>query len=290
MRNWVAALFIAATLLTAACGPRPLGEPALWHIHDEDSDIWLFGTVHILPGDLTWRSARFDAAFAAADELVTETDVSDAQATAALAARYGLLPPGHQLSDQLPAPTRQRLARVLRGLNVDASTIEPVRPWLAALRVSFLFAMKQGQRSDAGVEAVLLPQARARGMRLSYLETGEQQIRTLADLSDADQIQFLEASLREIEEDATTLAVLQQAWAEGDLGQLERLSRDQMHEAGPAVYDALISRRNRAWSSEIETKLQGSGRTFYAVGAAHLLGDDGVVAQLRREGVRVDGP
>jgi uncharacterized protein YbaP (TraB family) len=293
MRFWSAMLLSAAALFLAACEARPLGHPPLghpplWRIADEDSEIWLFGTVHVLPADLAWRSQRLDAAFASADELVTEADVSGD--LAALAARYGALPHGEMLADRLAPSVRAQLMRVGASLNLPPAEIETMRPWLAALRLSFLFAASQGQQSTAGIEAVLLPLARARGMRLSYLETPQQQIRTLADLSEADQIRFLESTLTDIEAGVAILETTQRAWAEGDTAALERLLDAQMRSAGPGAYEALITRRNRAWAQTIEQKLEGAGRTFYAVGAAHLLGGDSVVTLLRRNGVRVEGP
>lgn len=292
MRALAAALLIALAWPLAGCAPAPAprGEPALWRISDLDSEIWLFGAVHVLPSDLRWRSVRIDAAFDAADELVVETDSSDAEAVAALTAQYGLLPSDARLSHLLPERDAARLVRVSAALGVDPLSLDRLRPWLAALRLSFAFAMAHGQQSDAGVEAVLLPEAQARGMQISYLETPEQQIRTLAELSDADQLRFLQASLRQIEEDGDTLGSIDRAWASGDLLALDRELRAQLSEAGPGPYAAIITRRNEAWADEVAQRLGGSGRIFYAVGAAHLVGDSGVPALLRRRGISVEGP
>lgn len=290
MRTWTTLLISAAALILSACGPAPLGRPPLWRIADADSEIWLFGSVHVLPDDVAWRSEAFEAAFAEADELVTEADVSDAAATAALASHYGALPSGERLSDKLPPRARIQLARVVSALGADAEAIEMMRPWLAGLRLSYLFARSRGQESDAGVEAALMPEARARGMALSYLETPEQQVRTLADLSDADQMNFLQSTLDEIERSDDVLERTQSAWADGDVARLERLLHTQLHAAGDGPYSALIPQRNRAWAAQIEHRLEGSGRTIYVVGVAHLLGDDSVVALLRADGIAVDGP
>ena len=78
MRALIAALLMAAALGACARQPPPAGEPALWRIADADSEIWLFGTSHMLPPEARWRGPVVDAAFAAAEEFVTETDMSDA--------------------------------------------------------------------------------------------------------------------------------------------------------------------------------------------------------------------
>lgn len=299
MRHWMEALravLAAGTLALASCTPaaqtpQPTAEaePALWRISDEDSEIWLFGTVHVLPPSLQWRGPRFEAAFAAADELVTETDIA-ADDYAALVTRYGALPAGApglsaQLGDDGP-----RLSRVARSLNLDPAGVERDRPWFAAIKISFAYAVAHGHSPQAGVENVLVPEARARGKRVTHLETTEQQIRTLADLSAEDQLRFLAVTLRQLEEDAGSLDESDSIWARGDTETLGRELDAQIAEAGPEVVAAILTRRNEAWTAEIERRLTGSGRIFYAVGAAHLVGENSVVAMLRARGIEVEGP
>jgi uncharacterized protein len=294
LRSVFTALLAVSAWVLAACSPAatPQNEPALWRIADADSEIWLFGTVHVLPPDLRWRGERVNAAFASADEFVTETDTSP-EATAAfpnLAARYGLLPAEQSLSVLLAPADRERLATTVRELRLDAGQIERMRPWFAALQLSYAYALREGHSADAGVETVLAADARRSGKRLSFLETPEEQIRILADLPPADQTHFLAVTLRQIANEDGSLAESDEAWARGDIEALNAALAPQWEEAGPAVHEAVILRRNRAWADEIATRLDGSGRIFIAVGAAHLVGDGNVVDLLRARGIDVEGP
>jgi hypothetical protein len=47
--------------------------PAIRLLQDEDTKIYLFGTVHVFPATLRWRSPSLDRIIAEADELVMET-------------------------------------------------------------------------------------------------------------------------------------------------------------------------------------------------------------------------
>lgn len=296
MRHWMEALralLAAGALALAGCAPvqAPMAgaEPALWRIADADSEIWLFGTVHVLPPSLRWRGPRFEAAFAAAEELVTETDV-DAEDYASLVARYGVLPAGApDLNAQLGGDAA-RLDRIARSLAIDPAAIQRDRPWFAAIRLSFAYAVAHGHAPEAGVENVLVPEARAAGKRVTHLETAEQQIRTLADLPAEDELRFLAVTLRQIEEDAGSLDQSDAIWVRGDTETLGRELDAQIAEAGPAVVEAILTRRNEAWTADIERRLAGSGRIFYAVGAAHLVGEHSVIAMLRARGIEVEGP
>jgi hypothetical protein len=293
MRAFCSALLL---FLVAACAPpaRPVADPALWRIADADSEIWLFGTVHVLPPELEWQSARVRAAFASADEFVTETDARVSAGAdpelVALIERFGLAPPGERLSARLSPEDQRRLARTAREIGVDLAVLDGMRPWFAALQISYAQAARAGHRPEAGVEAVLAAQAEAQGKRLSFFETPEEQVRVLADLPDEVQLHFLSVTLRQSAEDATLLTMMDRAWVEGDVATLQRMLDAEWREGGPEIHEALLLRRNRAWADEIAARLDGSGRIFIAVGAAHLLGDGSVVDLLRERGIAVEGP
>lgn len=294
-------VLLSAFLALAALACTPAAEapadgantgPALWRIADEDSEIWLFGSVHVLPPDLDWQSPAVLAGFASADEFVTETDARDSAAPelAGLMQHYGMLPAGQTLSALLGPAETARFSRALRRLGLDSRALEGTRPWLAALQLSFAQAARAGHSADAGVENVLMREAQTRGMRYSFFETPEEQIRILAELPPEVQRAFLISTINEVEEGGDAMRDLDAAWARGDTATLTRLLDAEWRKAGPEVHEAVILRRNRAWVEDIARRLDGSGTIFIAVGAAHLVGDGSVVALLRARGIEVEGP
>ena len=292
MRALFAFLLLLAAPALNSCARPQAGEPALWRIADSDSEIWLFGTAHMLRPELRWRGPRVNAAFAAAEELVTETDAGPegAAQAQALSERLGLMPPGETLSARLSPDEQARLARAADDLRLDPAALEPMRPWLAALRLSYAYALSRGMRPEAGVENVLYEEARQLGMRLSFFETPEQQVRILADLPPAEETRFLIDTLSEIEADGDALAAMDALWARGDTVALAELFDAQWRTGSPAVHEAVILKRNRAWADDIARRLEGDGRVFIAVGAAHLVGQGNVVDLLRERGIEVEGP
>ena len=289
MRTWFYAVLAAAASVLASCAPVQQGEPALWRVADADSEIWLFGSVHVLPRDIRWLNPRILAALEGADEFVTETNV-EAEDFSALAWRYGSLPEGETLASRLSAEDRARLAQAVDETGLDPARMDRLRPWFAALQITYAYAARRGQSSEAGVESVLGARARARDIPFTYLETPEQQIRVLADLPPEVEAHFLSVTLRQVEEGGRALTSLDEPWARGDLDTLSRELDRQWAEAGPVIHDALIVRRNRAWADSIAARLEGSGSAFIAVGAAHLVGDENVVQLLRERGIAVEGP
>ena len=55
----------------------------------------------------------------------------------------------------------------------------------------------------------------------------------------------------------------------------------------PKLYQTLIVDRNNKWVRNIEGYLNGSGNTMVVVGAAHLVGADGLINLLRKRGYKV---
>jgi hypothetical protein len=62
---------------------------------------------------------------------------------------------------------------------------------------------------------------------------------------------------------------------------------DEMQSDTPALYEALLVRRNTDWANQIQTMMEGSGTIFIAVGAAHLAGEDSVQEILEDRGLTV---
>jgi hypothetical protein len=287
-----AAAALLALVALATCAPKPPPGPALWRLADADSEIWILGTVHVLPPGLQWRSARIDAAFAAAETVWFEapTDAAARQEIAGLVTTLGVNPPGVTLSSRLPPAERARLARVARSVKLAPESLERARPSLAALQLSVAMLVAQGADPDSGVESVLGAEAARLGKPVAYFETAAEQMHFLADLPPAAETAFLVATLRQIEEEADTADLMDELWVRGDAAQLGHLLNGMIEEAGPEAADALIHRRNAAWAARIDTLMQGRGRIFVAVGAAHVAGPRGVPALLRDKGYTVEGP
>src|SRR5690348_6489622 len=77
MKRGLAALGIPLMLgsVPATAKAPESARPALWEVSDPDTKIYLFGTIHLLPDDLRWRSAKFDEAVANSQQLIVETIV-----------------------------------------------------------------------------------------------------------------------------------------------------------------------------------------------------------------------
>jgi uncharacterized protein YbaP (TraB family) len=75
-------------------------------------------------------------------------------------------------------------------------------------------------------------------------------------------------------------------WRKGDEAKMEELYIKEL-KLYPKLYQNLIVDRNNKWIRNIEGCLTGSGNTMVVVGAAHLVGADGLINLLRKRGYKV---
>lgn len=278
---------LVAALLVAA---PAVAEPQVWVVRDADSEMLLFGSVHVLPPGLAWRPAALDAALSHADDLWFElpVDAATEHEVARLAMITGTLPPGQSLFAMLPPDDATRLLKLAGIWGVDRATLDRLKPWLAEVALAATLYGRIGAASDHGVEATISATAPPSARRMA-LETPAEQIALFNETTIADQITSLRGSMDEIEADPDTFATLIDAWMAGDVARLAR-ETTAMRDTSPAMFRRLIVQRNMAWTATLDARLKGKGRTVVVVGAGHLVGEDGLPARLRGLGYSVTGP
>jgi uncharacterized protein YbaP (TraB family) len=263
--------------------------PALWSIRDEDSTIYLFGTVHMLDGVTDWNTAKIAEAFDRSDELWVEVaQADDPQAMAAAAApvmqKLGL-DTSTKLSARLSPSEQDALRQAADLVGAKPAELDGMKPWLAAMALSNAPLLRAGYNPSMGVDAALARAARRQNKAVRGLETPDRQVGILGGLPLTIQMQMLRTTLSKGQEGPGELQRIVAAWRVGDTNTLERGLIDDMKRNNAVFYGALIVDRNVAWVAQIRERLKGAGVTFVAVGAAHLVGPDSVQAMLARDGV-----
>jgi len=286
---------VAIALLVGACahegGERREGAPALWRVSDADSELFLFGTLHVLPSGVVWWTPAIERAMDAATTTITEADVSSARAqeeAAKVVRRLGLNPPGETLASALGAERWEALRSVAFELDVDADRLAPLRPWLALLTLAQAAMEREGLAQANGVEPTIVRRATEQGDAIEHFETATEQIEIFAALAPDDLLADVDRELGELRNFREILNGMLDAWLAGDAAALESATLARMRDESPAAYRALITERNDRWVEALRARLDGEGSAFVAVGAAHLLGADGVPELLRRKGFSVE--
>jgi uncharacterized protein YbaP (TraB family) len=272
------------TLYTCAS----LAEPAIWEVKGKHNTVFLVGTIHMLNGEAQ-LPANILRAYKDSKQLLMEIDMDDMDPMAAQASTLtlGMLPEGQTLSSRLDADTNKKLKATAAKLGLDAGMLESFQPWLAALTLQQLQFAQLGYAADAGVEMQLTQLAEADHKPIQGFETMEQQLQIFARLDANAQRALLKQTLTELESAATELTTMTTAWRSGNDAQLQKTLQDSMAD-DPKLYTALTTTRNRHWVELMRPVLdQQSDNYLVAVGALHLLGNDGLVTLLQRAGYSV---
>jgi len=283
--------FLATLLAPLAVATAAMAAPPIWHIHGPHAEITLFGSVHLLSRETSWRTPALDADLAKADAVWFEIpfDAASQAAAGQAALQRGMLPTGQTLTALLTPPQRTALAHLEAAEGLAPAAIDRFQPWLADTTLSIVYFQKRGADATLGVEeqiAAGLPPTVKRGA----FETAQQQIGFFADLPLKDQISSLDQTLKEIDDDPGVFDRLSAAWARGDVRAIDHEAVEKLKAESPGVYQKLVVDRNLRWVDQIQQLLRGDQRIFMIVGVGHLVGPDSVPALLRAHGIKVEGP
>ncbi len=278
--------FGATLALSLLLTGTALAAPALWVVKNDHATVYLFGTVHLLPSDTNWRSPALDKALSDSQRLSIEIVDDDAASMSTLVMLHGM-DVAHPLSSKLDAADEQRLEQAATDAKLPggATSLQPMRPWLAALALSMAPLQQAGMDPSQGVDKQLKARMQQAGKPVDGLETSEQQIRMLADLPEATQLDLLRQSFKDASEGPAKLRELVDAWRDGDTKAIARIEDEDLRKDSPALYRRLIVERNDAWAKQIAERMKEPGVSFIAVGAGHLAGPDSVQEQLRKLGL-----
>ena len=286
---------LAALCLVLPVAPLRVlaAEPGLlWRVRQGAGTVYLAGSIHVLPAGAT-LPPPYLRAYDEAEALVMEADLTALESPEGMGAflgevmERGLLPPERSLRTLLGPQRWTRLVAALRPLGVPSEGLDRFEPWLASLMLTATAMQQGGFEAESGVEVQLLRRASADGKPIDALETLAQQLDLFDGLAEAEQVAMLDQSLAEAALLSGPIAAMEAAWRRGDAAALQDVLRRALPE-GSKARSRFLSQRNQAWLQGIEARLRRPDDTLVVVGALHLLGEDGLVALLRRRGLVVE--
>ncbi len=280
---------VLPSLLLLIFSSSIFAETSLWKVSKEGQYLYLGGTVHMLSArDLPFPKA-FDHAYSDATTVVLETDMAKLQDPATqfqlmaqLSYQDGRLL-NQQISEQLYADLNKYLQE--RGLIPNMFlTMKPAGVMLTMMAVEF-------QRlgiSQQGADTVYYNRAVSDGKSVSGLESIQTHLSFIANLGEGNEEQFLRQSLDDVKKTETMMAKIVKDWKQGNLKGLEKTVVADMRRDYPEVYQSLLVDRNLNWLPQIKRMLKTDEVELVLVGAAHLIGADGILNALNSQGYKIE--
>jgi uncharacterized protein YbaP (TraB family) len=286
-RRVALSVFVAAVATGASAQSRPAARGFIWSIERDGRTSWLVGSLHVLTPDAYPLPASMEQAFGRAKTLMEETDINDVTSPELLAmvATKGMFTDGQSLQTVLPAQTYTQLSQRMSSSGLPIEMVKVMRPWMAELTLTGLELQRAGFDPELGIDVHFRRKAEENRVAFAQLETATEQIDYLAGLPMDVQVAQLRSTVEGGDAELKEVREIAAAWRAGDAPAIERLLVQSMKDS-PAYYQSLVVNRNRRWIPRIETCVS-TGSCFVVVGAAHLVGNDGLITLLRQKGYRV---
>jgi uncharacterized protein YbaP (TraB family) len=282
----IAALLALVLLLTAqAAQAKTFG----WKATGKGGTIYLIGSIHVMSESFYPLNPALEAAFKDSDLLVEEVDLAemlDPTAQLSMLSR-GMLPSNTSLDKVVSPATLTLVQKTVGDLGTAGAPLMRFKPWMLAIALQGMELAKIGFNPALGLDQHFYDQAQTTGKGVQGLETVDFQISRFDGMTPEQQERMLVETLKELATETAMVGKLGDAWKAGDVAAIERVALADLT-SDPVIYQRLLVERNNNWMPKIEALFARRGRALVVVGAAHLVGPDGLIAKLKAKGYSVE--
>ncbi len=262
--------------------------PFLWQVRGPRATHYLQGSVHMLPASASQLPPALETAYATAQGLVFESDIAalsspELQAQMLQAAKESD-PAG--LRGKIKPALYQKLQKRSAEWGLPANVCDAFKAWFCAMTMEVLSATRAGFLPEYGIDQRYFARAQADAKGIGWLEDPSLQLGLFSEMPDSLGAQFLAATLDELTDASLGPDLLLRAWQTGDVVGMEKVLKD-FRTRYPEAYLRLIANRNRAWMPKLLALINGSSTQLVIAGAAHWIGPDGIIGELRTRGYEV---
>lgn len=255
----------------------------LWKVSGKgmQQPSYIFGTMHMMCKSDYFMPPAVKTAVQKADTVYLELDMDDPFMLIRVG-QLSQLPEGKTLDKIFPPKDYAELNRFFKdSLNMDLSVLNGFKPFVVmAMMAKNNFKCK----TLLSYEEDFVKMAKAQHKEIKGLETPDQQMAAVDAISEKDGVKMIMRSVRETKETNLEFQEMLKLYKQQNLNGLYKLMEKNKDLDG---YDqVLLDKRNSNWVPAIQ-QIIGKKSVFFAVGALHLAGPKGVLAQLKAAGYTV---
>jgi uncharacterized protein YbaP (TraB family) len=288
-RRRVRTLLVASALAMLAVAQAAEAKTFAWRATGKGGTIYLVGSIHVMSESFYPLNPALEAAFKDSDLLVEEVDLGEMTDPSTMMSMLtrGMLPSNQSLDKVLSPATLALLKKATGDLGADASPLMRFKPWMLAISLQGIELTKAGFDPALGLDQHFYDQAKQAGRQVQGLETVEYQISRFDGMTAEQQDRMLAETLKELETETATVGKLGDAWKAGDVATVERIALADV-KSDPVMYQRLLVERNKNWMPKLEALFARRTKAMVVVGAAHLVGPDGLLAMLKAKGYTIE--
>ena len=270
-----------------------LGNPAnaqspVWKVEKDGSLMFIAGTMHILSVQDYPLPASFETAYRLSRRVIFETDLTKMESPEFQ--QYMLTElsysDGRNLQQVLREDTYSSVAVFFTERGMSMSSIDNFKPGMVATMMAFVELQRLGI-SGVGVDSHFSQRVDQDQKTRGQLESVEAQITFIANMGAENPDEMLTYNLADMKRLPELWQSMKQAWRSGNLADLDEIAASPLRTEFPEMYQKLLINRNNTWMPRIVASSKTDEVELVLVGALHLVGSDGLLAQLSRRGYKI---
>ena len=277
--------------------------PMLFHVTGpEGQEAYLFGTIHVGDQRINTVLTKLIPILDGCGALAVEFDVVAYEKDLAAqlqAVQLYMLNDGTKASDHMPAETYQKASALLdeAGLMPSLMQYYNLAMWSQLVEQAALLT-KTDYDLEIGMDRSLIQHCYEKKIEVRDVESADFQMELLASFSDELNLLMIESALDNLDSYGESIDELYSVWLQGDYDQIlevlneESEDTDELTEEQTALledyYDKMLTQRNLGMRDKALEWLRAGDKVFFAVGAAHLVDEGGLVELLREAGYTVE--
>jgi uncharacterized protein len=263
-------------------------ESSVWVVRSSRATVYLAGSFHILRTSDYPLPAEFFTAYRDSRQIIFEImpgEMEDPEYMGKFLSK-AIYNDGTTLKEHITPAAYAKAESFCKERDYPLEQYQFFKPNFFVMTLTVSEMNKIGADPQKGIDYFFKEKALQDGKATGSLETMDQQLNLLTSMdASAGSEQILE-SIDELKQLEVMLGELLAVWRKGDEAKMEELYLKDL-KLYPRLYQTLIVDRNNKWMRNIEGYLNGSGNTMVVMGAAHLVGADGLVNLLRKRGYKV---
>jgi hypothetical protein len=263
-------------------------ESSVWVAKSANATIYLAGSFHMLRASDYPLPAEFLRAYKDSRKIIFEVPPGETEGPEYMGKFLSLAiyNDGSTLKEHITKAAYAKAESFCKERNYPLEQYQFLKPAFFAMTLTVSEINKIGADPLNGIDYFFKEKAMQDGKATGSLETMDQQISLLTSMdASLGSDQILE-SIEELKQIEAMLGELLAVWKKGDEAKMEELYIKDL-KLYPKLYQSLIVDRNNKWMRSIEGYLNGSENIMVVVGAAHLVGADGLINLLRKRGYKV---
>lgn len=275
--------------------------PAMWIVTaDNGAQITMLGSMHALSDSDYPLPAKITDAFDSADILAVECDTTTTNNLTFQAAllKEMTFDNGDTLKDHISEEGYNALSDYLETYGMNVAMYDTYKPWAVANVTDSLPILFSDLKADLGIDAHFLELAHDNNKEIYEVESVDFQMDLLMNYSeDIYDLTFRSLKGETKDTQVKSLDELHEAWRTGDVDKIVELNTDEEdteelsekdQKLSDEYYKTMITDRNVTMENAVKELLSDGKNVFYVVGAAHYVGEGGIIDLLEKDGYTVE--